>query len=185
MMVSSPEEATEAHPITVKDHIGSLSIVGWKIAELTWTYAEARAQGHNRWTDITLYRVANDPNMKYAVQILGRSAVYHAVGGPCTSGVSVPVGAFAEDHDRYQHLQPCPRCNPKDLSLLDDKETVKIEVDLARLYKCRNADDVVRSMYSHGTREGRKPSGLSIKILTAAASVDPAIDQALMTVPRP
>lgn len=183
MMVSTPEEATGAYPIVVRDEIGPFTIIGWKIADLSWTYDEARARGHDRWTDIALYAVQGDDDMKYAVQILGRSLVYHSVGG-CDTGVSMPVGKLVEDGARYDALKACPRCRPVELDDLHNNDSVKIEVDLPKLYRCRDADEVVASMYSHGSKDGRGRSGLSVKILGAAAMVDKDIEQALMSMRR-
>jgi hypothetical protein len=184
--VSSPEETSTAREIRVRDELGPRIITGWPLADLSWSYAEAQSYGHDRWTDMTLYRVVGNPRMRYAVQITGRSALYHRVGGPCNVGVSVPVGKLYGDEDRYDALQPCrrPGCNPKDLDHLKDDDVVRMEVDLPKLYVCRDADEAVASLYNHGRREGRGPSGLSVKLLSAASAFDKDIEQALMRMDR-
>lgn len=184
MMVSTPEEATESSMIKVYDEIGPLSINGWKIADLTWSYADAKRKRYNRWTDIALYGVAHDPTIRYVIQITGRSSLYHRVGGSCGQGVAIPVGKLAEDEERYDYLEACTSCKPKDLDDLSNTDSVKVEVDLHKLYRCANADEVVAAMYSHGRREGNAPSGLSVRLLTTAATLDPAIDEAIMNMPR-
>lgn len=184
MMVSTPEEATESATIKVFDEIGPFSIVGWEVAKLVWSYEDARRQGFSRWTDITLYGVENDRTMRYAIQITGRSSLYHRDGGPCREGVSVPVGKLAADAERYEYLEACSRCKPADLNDLGNTDSVKMEVNLQKLYKCRDADEVVSTMYNHGKKDGRGPSGLSVRLLTTAALMDPNIEQALMDMPR-
>jgi hypothetical protein len=186
MTVSIPEEITETREIRVYDELGPRTITGWTVADLSWTYAEAHSYGHDHWTDIALYRVVDNPNMQYAVQIIGRSSVYHRVGGPCSRGVTMLVGKLGEDDDRYQALKPCLRdgCKPVDLDDLKNSDSVKVEVNLSKLYECRDADEVVAATYSHGRRDGKNRSGLSIKLLTAAAMVDAEIEQALMRMSR-
>lgn len=184
MMVSTPEEATESTTIKVFDEMGPFSIVGWEVAKLVWSYADAERQGYSRWTDVRLYGVADDKTMKYAIQITGRSSLYHHDGGPCREGVSVPVGKLVADKERYEFLEACRRCKPKDLNDLSNTDSVKLEVDLQKLYKCRNASEVVTTMYGHGKKDGQGPSGLSIRLLTTAALLDPDIEQALMNMPR-
>lgn len=184
MMVSTPEEATESTSIKVFDEIGPFSIVGEEVAKLVWSYDDARRQGFSRWTDIVLYSVVNDRTMRYAIQITGRSSLYHRDGGPCREGVSVPVGKLADDAERYEYLEACAKCRPADLNDLGNADTVKLEVPLRKLYKCRSADEVVSTMYNHGKKDGRGPSGLSVRLLTTAAMMDPNIEQALMDMPR-
>jgi hypothetical protein len=183
MMVSTPDEATEVYPIVVHDSIGPLSIEGWKIAELSWTYEEVQARGYSRWTDMALYGVHGSDKMKYVVQITGRSVVYHRPDGSCSQGVSMPVGKLYTDKDFYDALVACRVCKPEDLDDIGNHGQVKIEVNLPKLYRCRDAKEVVRSLYSHGTRNG-EPSSLSVKILSAAAMVDSDIQQALLTMRR-
>lgn len=184
MMVSTPEEATESTSIKVYDEIGPLSIEGWQIANLSWSYADAKRKRYSQWTNITLYGVANDPSMKYAIQITGRSSLYHRVGGSCSRGVAVPVGKLADDEERYEFLEACGFCKPEDLNHLKNTDTVKVEVDLHKLYRCLDANAVVATMYSHKRREDNAPSGLSVRLLTTAATLDPAIDEAIMNTPR-
>lgn len=186
MTVSIPEEITETREIRVYDELGPRTINGWTVADLSWTYEEARSYGHDHWTDIALYRVVDNPRMRYAVQIIGRSSVYHRVGGPCSRGVSMLVGKLAEDDERYDALQPCQRigCQPVDLDDLKNHDSVKVEVNLSKLYECPDADEVVAATYSHGRRDGKSRSGLSIKLLTAASMVDSEIEQALMRMSR-
>lgn len=185
MMVSTPEETTGASRIIVRDEIGPLAIVGWKVAALSWSYDEAWERGHNRWTDMMLYAVQDDPDMKYAVQILGRSAVYHRPNSTCGQGVGVLVSKIREDQPRYNALVACPKCKPEDLDdLTKAGDSVQVEVDLPKLYRCRDANEVVTSLYSHGVKDGRSQSGLSVRILRAAAMVDGDIEQALMNMRR-
>jgi hypothetical protein len=186
MTVGSPEETVQSYEFEVTDGLGPRSLMGWKVAELAWTYEEARLFGHDHWTDITLYRVTGHTDMRYAIQIVGRSSIYHRVDGPCRYGVSMTVGAVAVDEERYEAINPCqrPGCRPKDLEYLRDEDAVKVEVPIPRLYECQDADEVVNVLYSHGRREGRPPSSLSVKILNAASLVDPEIKQALMRMRR-
>ena len=185
MMVSTPEEATASTgEIKVYDEFGPFSIVGEEVAKLVWSYADAKRQGFSRWTDIRLYSVTGDRTMRYAIQITGRSSLYHLDGGPCREGVSVPVGKLAADTERYEYLEACTKCRPADLNDLHNTDSVKLEVNLQKLYKCRDAAEVVSTMYNHGKKDGRGPSNLSVRLLMTAAEMNPNIEQALMDMPR-
>lgn len=186
MVTDIPEETTKAYPIVVYDDMGPFSVIGRKIAEVSWTYEEARRHGYDQWTDIRLISVPDKPALKYYVQIVGRSSVYHRDGGPCSRGVSMLVGQVSQDEDRYDALNPCqlPGCSPEALEVLDDEDSIRVEVELYTLYKCRDAAGVVAALYGHDRRPGRTPSRLSAKILQAASLVDKDIENALMLVPR-
>jgi hypothetical protein len=179
MTVTSYEIPQSAQEIRVRDEYGPLSFVGEKVADLSWNYDAAYERGHTRWTDLTLYRVwQQDSEYDYVVQVVGRSVLYHRLNGSCHQGVSIPVSRLRQDVGRYEALEPCtrPGCQPADLEDLNDSDSVSVEEDLFSLYKCKNAEEVVDTMYA---RSGRARSGLSMKLLQAASRVDDGIELAM------
>lgn len=181
MTVTSNENVpgSTAHTIVVRDQYGPLEFVGETIADLSWTYDAAARFGHDRWTDITLYRVLDDTSeYAYAIQIMGRSVLYHKTGGACHIGITMPVSVLAKDDERYQALKACPKCQPVDLSKMQDSETVAVEENLPTLHRCRDAAEVIDVMYTRSKREKR--SGLSMKLLQTASTVDEDIADAMM-----
>lgn len=183
-MGNKDETGTEPQQIVVRDHLGPMpSFSGKTVADLCWTYDEARERGHRRWTDITLYRVLQDDiPFAYMIQVVGRSVVYHKNGGPCRRGVNLLVGSLVQDEARYDALEACqePGCEPTDLDDLSDSDKVSVEVDIPSLHKCKDAAEAVKILYDRGGRE--RESGPSIKLLQAAAIVDEDIAAAMMQV---
>jgi len=161
--------------IVVKDQSGPLEFVGEMVADLSWTYEIADTYGHKRWTDLTLYRVREpDSEYMYVLQVVGRSVLYHRTGGPCRSGINLPVSMVMRDEERYRELKACPDCNPKDLDYLEESESVAVEEDLPTLHRCRTAREFVNVMNDRISRE-RNKNGLSMKLLKVASAVDPNI----------
>lgn len=168
MTVTSQGKTPGAQDLVVRDEMGPLPFVGELIADLSWTYDEAHDRGHLRWTDITLYRVLQESVYKYLIQVVGRSVVYHDPTGSCHRGVSVTVGALAQDDERYQALEPCKTCKPKDLDKIGDTTPVAVEENLYSLHKCRTAHEVVDVLYRRGNH-------LSLKLLQTASAIDAGI----------
>lgn len=180
MTVTSHENAFEPVDIEVRDAAGPLQFKGAAVADLSWDYDAAYESGHNRWTDITLYRVLEEGSpYAYAIQIVGRSVLYHRVNSPCRSGVNMTVGYLRRDDDRYQALISCEKrgCAPDDLEDLKDSDMVAVEEDLYTLYKCASPVEVVEIMQNRSTRG--QMSNLSIKLLQAASRVDVDIYNAM------
>lgn len=184
MTVTSPEKTQEE--FVVCDDFGPFSITGRKIADLSWTYDVARERGYTHWTDIFVFSVDGE-TYRYGVQILGRSLVYHRDDSPCHKGMRMTVGKLAEDEDRYDGVDPCqaPGCKPKDLQDLKSTDTIWVEMDLPKYYKCSDADDLVATLSRHGRRQGRPVSGLNMKALQQASLVDDDVKAAVMRMPRP
>lgn len=185
MTVTDSGNPPGAREIIVHDEIGPRKFCGAVVVDLSWTYDAAAERGHKRWTDITLYRVIQESSdYQYVVQVVGRSVVYHTSGGPCHKGVGVEVRLLYADDDRYQALEPCPRCAPDDLEDFAPTDMVAIEEDLSSLYLCANADEVVSALYRRGDMSGKRPPGqlssLSVKLLTAACRIDKDIEAAMM-----
>lgn len=181
MTVTTNENApgTTAHTVVVRDQYGPLKFVGETIADLSWTYDAAAQFGHDRWTDITLYRVLDESSeYAYAIQIMGRSVLYHKPGGVCHRGITMPVSVLAKDVERYQALKACSKCRPAELNDLDDGDKVAVEENLPTLHRCHNAAEVIDVMYTRSKREKR--SGLSMKLLQTASTVDEDIAAAMM-----
>lgn len=184
MTLTSPELSAEPHEITVKDEAGPLKFYGQTIADLSWTYDDAYERGHNRWTDIALYRVLEEgSSYRYALQVVGRSVLYHRMNSPCRRGINTTVGLIRRDEARYDALIPCPRpgCQPVDLDELTDNEMVAVEEDLPTLYRCSSAVEVVEVLQKRG--HGGQMSGLNMKLLQVA-SRDPEIAQAMLRTRR-
>lgn len=188
MTVSTPEEVTQPYDIVVQDSWGPRSIRGWQIVDVSWTAEEARKRGYVRWTDIALYRVVNNSSATYMIQILGRSVVYHRNGGPCSNkGVSMLVGKLSDETEKtYLQAVPCqePGCKPEDLSNLQDHDRVQMEVTIPRLYRCKDAGEVVDVLFRHGRRADGEPSNLNMKLLSAASALDPDIQLVLLNTER-
>lgn len=181
MTVAPSERQPAAREITVHDGVSPLKFQGELVADLSWTYEAAEDRGHNRWTDLTLYSVQQPGTpYQYVVQVVGRSVWYHRAGGPCHRGVNVAVRSLFEDEERYQALVACTRtgCQPDDLDDLDPDDVVAVEANLYTLYKCRDAADVVDTMY----KRSAGLSTLSTKLLQAACLSDKAIEEALTNV---
>lgn len=175
MTVTDKQTPGAYSTIVVKDQDGPLEFLGELVADLSWNYEIAEEYGHNRWTDLTLYRVREEGSeYAYVLQVVGRSVLYHRAGGPCRSGINLPVSVVMRDEDRYEALKACLDCQPDDLDYLDDAAIVAVEEDLPTLHRCRTAKEFVDVMNSRIQRE-RNKNGLSMKLLKVASSVDPAI----------
>ena len=173
MTVTSQGKTPGASKLVVRDEVGPLPFVGEMVADLSWSFDEAHARGHQRWTDITLYRVMQRSEYKYLIQVVGRSVVYHDPTGSCHRGVNVTVGALARDDDRYQALDPCRECRPQDLGeIKDDAFVVAVEENLYTLHRCKTADAVVDVLYRRGNH-------LSLKLLQTASAFDDGILKAM------
>lgn len=183
MTVASPEKIFQE--FVGYDEMGPFPFVGQKIAELSWSYAQARERKYTHWTDIVLYEVANAP-YKYGVQILGRSSLYHRDGGSCAKGVRMSVAKLAEDDERYDGVDPCqvPGCRPKDLEKLQNGDFVWVEVDLPRFYRCRDVDALLGELVHRNRRLGKPVSNLNLRLLNKASLVDDDIKAAVMKLPR-
>lgn len=185
MTVTIPEETTGIREIVVRDDGGPLSFRGETVVDLSWSYDAAYGRGHNRWTDIMLYRVhEEDSPYTYAVQIIGRSALYHRVGGSCHLGVVETVRSLRQDKKRYQGLVACEisSCSPVDLEDMSGADTVAVEQNFYTLYRCKDAKEVVDLMYTRTGQNGM--SKLSVKLLEAASHVDSDIAAAMIRTRR-
>jgi hypothetical protein len=182
MTVTNHEISRGSRRIVVRDRFGPLEFVGETVADLSWTYGEARERRHRRWTDLTLYRV-DQSEWRYVVHIVGRSMVYHTPKSPCGRGVGTQVGLLAQDDARYQALVACdrPGCAPMELDDLDDSALVAVEEDLHNLERFRDATGVVEYIYKKS--EGQQ-SGLSMKLLQTASRLDKDIEEAMMKMRR-
>lgn len=173
-MTVTSEQLPGTKRIVVRDEIGPLEFDGEMVADLSWDYSTAAEYGHDRWTDLSLYRVLQEGSeYTYVVQVVGRSVVYHKVGGSCRGGMRRMVGVLKQNNERFNALRICDRCDPDDLDEMRDTDTVNVEEDLPTLYKCKGAKEVVDVLYSRIIKEKR--AGLSMKLLQAAADADPEI----------
>jgi hypothetical protein len=187
-MTAIKENQPGVHEVTARDGEGPLQFSGEILADLTWSYDEAAERGHKRWTDIVLYRVAEEGSAyRYAIQIVGRSVVYHRPDSPCRRGIRMSVFRLLQDLERYDALEPCDKtgCQPSDLDELNDDALVAVENDLPTLHRCETAEDVIRVMYTEGpgARRGDTQetlSKLSSRLLQQASMVDKDIENALM-----
>ena len=169
-MTVTSEIPQGVRPITVRDTYGPVSFYGETVADLSWTYAEARAREHTRWTDITLYRLHKSvTGVKYAIHIVGRSVLYHRLEG-CKRGVVTQVSRL--DDERYEAMEPCTVCNPPDLDDIELSAKIRAEEDLHSLETFIDTESAVQYIYNRGV-ENR--SNLSQKLLTAASRNDPDI----------
>lgn len=175
--------AQAAQEFKLRDARGPLLLYGEIISDLSWGYDTAYEKGHVRWTDITLYRNLDVASkIRYAIQIVGRSVVYHSNGSSCRKGVSSPVSHLRRDAERYRNLAACERCNPADLDDMKDTDLVDAEEDIYTLHRCETATDVVRIMQAPGSRGSM--SWLNVKLLQAAERGDEDIAAALLQMRR-
>lgn len=175
MTVADGRSSNAYDEIVVKDSDGPLAFRGELVADLSWDAKRAKGFDHVRWTNLTLYRVREEGSeYTYVLQVVGRSVIYHRAGGPCWSGIYLPVGVVLRDVERYQELVACSTCTPEELDYLHHNTVVAVEEDLPTLYRCRDAAEFVDVMRSRIDRE-RSKAGLSMKLLKVASSVDPDI----------
>lgn len=176
-----------ATEIVVQDAGGPRSFRGELISDLSWDNETARdacrGKGEGtRWTDMTLYRAFDRglPGVAYVLHTVGRSLVYHQHGSECRRGVRFRVDILGKT-DRYDELEPCPRCRPAPLDEIDDEKYVAVEIDRPKIYKCRNGAQVLESLKDSYTGV---ISGLGQGLLEDAAMKDEGIQRAI-TVTRP
>lgn len=133
-----------------------------------------------RWTDMALYRViGRRSGFRYALQITGRSVVYHRVGGPCSKPKRhrfTTIRSLRDSKMRWDMLFPCDRdgCEPEDLEELADTDRVAEEVEEHHVYLCEYAVQIVDKLYKHNG----EISQLAADMLEKAARNDPHIDRA-------
>jgi hypothetical protein len=147
-----------------------------------------------RWTDINLYRFT-DGTGRYFLQSIGRSWVYHRVGGPCKRGIPTAVGDVSDDF--YDNASPCsvPGCCPEPLDVLSDDDEVRQERSVYQTWECATPKDIIQGLreQSQRTRRGgmqRSGAGNSqigmpgMTLLHQAAGKDPRIAESLLTTVR-
>jgi hypothetical protein len=177
-MTVTHETGSGIHMIRARDRVGPLTFQGETIADLSWSYEEAEERGHQRWTDIALYRVTEEGPYAYVLQTVGRSIVYHKPGLPCQRGVNMRVSRLRENEAHYRALFACTVCNPVELDDVSDSTMVAVEQDIPTLYKCATAHEMV-SLLEKRLRGGGM-SGVNLKILQTASAADEGIAAAMM-----
>lgn len=163
---TNPKEGHMAHKHSVRDVDRVVVFTGEPIVDLTWN---PKTSGHTRltrWTDMVLYEVTQDSPVKFMLQVVGRSLVYHREDG-CRKGVGITVGRLLKNDERYEELVACRDCRPKDLDFLKADVTVNVEEDRFQLHRCYDTEDVINAL-----RDNRTGiiSGLGQKLLSNAAS---------------
>lgn len=169
--------------IALPDAIGIVRFTGTKLVDRTWDVATALRQrgysGRPRWTNMTLYTVAEPSPWRYVLHVVGRSAIYHAADSNCRRGVNISVGALAAT-DRYEEVVACRDCNPTELDDLAEDATVDVEEDRPSVRRCADVADLIAALQD-GDGNIR---GLGTSLLRDAAAKDPDI-QAYMGATRP
>jgi hypothetical protein len=179
MTVTNENEPGAARKIVVRDQVGPLEFYGELVADLSWTNVEAEQYGHHRWTNLTLYRVLQDGSAyAYALQVVGRSVMYHRAGGDCKSGQPRTVASLKGDSRRWDELKVCPKCYPEDLEDMTPTTVVFVEEDIPTLFRCVDASEVVKVLHGRSRRE-RGSNGLSLKLLQISSERDEEIAKVL------
>jgi hypothetical protein len=163
-------EALMPSKITVRDAEGPVTFIGSALVDLSWDTSE-----NLRWTNMVLYTYEGDGPYEYILHVVGRSLVYHKLGG-CRKGVRTKVGAIAQDEARWQELVQCRFCNPKDLEDLDNEDEVLEEKNRPSIYYCQTPEEVIEAL--RNKKDGGNLSGLALSLLDTAAMRDPAFAKA-------
>lgn len=133
-----------------------------------------------RWTDMALYRIiGRRSGFRYALEITGRSVVYHRADGPCAQPERHRITTIADvrqSQPRWDTLFPCDRdgCRPGDLEELADTDKIAEEVEEPNVYLCEYAVQIIDKLYRHNG----EISELAAKMLEKAAQNDSHVDRA-------
>lgn len=185
MTIVVEEERMKAHRITVRSGAKSpdLSFLGELVVEVS-----SHGEFPLRWTDMALYRVQGG-SCRYVLQIIGRSVVYHRVGG-CYKGVRMTIDRLQSD-PRWHDFERCTKygCRPPDLAdtkKLADTALVSVEEDIPRAYECADVDALMARLRRPGAvADPERPmvdiGYVGVRLLDSAAEVDPDIAQAIRT----
>jgi len=174
-MMPVEEERPMTDSIVVRDGLGrKRHFSGRLIVDLSWGADQRRPA---RWTDMVLYQ--KDDGL-YALQVVGRSVVYHRANS-CGRGVKVSAGAlFDKQRKRYDELEPCPDCKPTPLHAIGDDDidatVIQVEEDRPTLHECATAVELVNVLRN---KEDRTLSGLAQRLLKNAARLDEEIEAAV------
>jgi hypothetical protein len=155
-----------------------------------------RSGNQPRWTELYLYKVT-DGQGGYVLANIGKSVLYHTVGGPCNLGVRKTVDSLSDEE--FQNLEPHtmtiqrypgdPKtlrpCHPADLETLDPREIISVELDLPGVTRCPTAASIREEL-----RQVRREQGMTVgflsepaqRLLREAADIDPDIAAALREV---
>jgi len=136
-----------------------------------------------RWTNMSLYRVTDGPSSGcYVLSVVGRSRVFHELGGACEKGVRTHVD------DLDENAQPCRDCSP---AMLDDgwpvEDNVAMETDWPRVYVCQDAKGVLnrlRDPKGTSVHSAGGVSGIGSRLLETAKKVDAQLLEASQAVRR-
>lgn len=133
-----------------------------------------------RWTEMELFRLT-DGTGRYVVHIIGCSVLYHTHNSDCNAGIGTRLADLPED------AEPCPRCRPVSVTekvrVHEGDRVVDFEVDRHTTHVCASADEAVDRLRSTGARNATHEfSGPALRLLTAAAQRDPAINRVLNVV---
>lgn len=174
------------------DTVGEVKFTGMILADRRW-FNNPEQVWRKRWTDMVLYRVVPGRQFKYIIHVVGRSAIYHQVGGPCRERAGKPWQRitvdelFRTDKARYQELVPCDRCTPEHLPATKEGEThldgaddnvkIAIEADVPSVLTARTAADVPTRLYENAG----KISLLAKFLLEDAMKVDVEIAEVMRT----
>jgi hypothetical protein len=119
-----------------------------------------------------------DQPIRYALEVVARSVVYHRVGGPCVRKrhMITTVGDVKRSDYRWDNLTACdkPGCRPPDLEDMRDNEKIAEERTDPHVYACTDAASVITRLYRRG-----EISGLAAKLLRESARKDPDIAKAM------
>lgn len=117
--------------------------------------------------------------IRYVLQIIARSCVYHRVGSPCVRSRHQlkTVAEIEQNGQRWWELKPCQEdgCKPPLLEEMAPQDRIAEEQDDPRFYLCKNAADVLNKLY----RRNGEITSLAAKLLKDAARGDPDIAYAM------
>jgi hypothetical protein len=160
-----------------------LQFAGALIASASTSVTHAKP----RWTEMALYRV-DDGTGRYVIQRVGRSRVYHRLGGPCGAGTAAPISELSDDS------VPCDRCSPPVLDVIRTMPWAKaaLEQDRFVAVTCDDAAAVLAQLrrapeYPDHARPSLTDSRFSTpaqRLLDEARLGDPGIRAAALTVER-
>lgn len=152
----------------VRDGLRPVDFTGEQIARVS------TETDRPRWVELELYWATPSeklPEGGYFTHIVGQSVVYHKHQSDCNTGVPATVEEIPEDSE------PCEKCRPPALTMLDSDAWVDMESPRHTLYRTGGPRE--QAAVEMVQRMQRRPSAPAQRLLEMAAQEDPAIAHAL------
>lgn len=166
---------TQGQTIRIRDELRFVEFSGKRLAEVT-----SERDDSIRWTEIRLFRVYDHPSVRYVLQTIGRSVVYHRHDGSCRQGTTL-TAAVLKSRIRDDTV-PCDACAPPEPEDMPADAVVRAEGDIIKLYRCGSPQQVVDTLRRCAARRlprrtlfNSSVPPIGQRLLDAAAQEDPEI----------